>query len=297
MSNVSQLEYEILPDGTLCITESEDVAGDLVIPAQIDGRPVTVIGARAFEANGELTSVTLPEGLTEIQRHAFCECESLCSIRLPSTLRCIGSSAFRACSLTELTLPEGIEMIGETAFEGCEQLQALTLPDSLRILGPEAFSGCTGLEKAHIGSGVVCGGEPDSDEEFSFCSAFNECTALREVTFSEGATVVGSAAFDQCTALTDVRLPASMRRIADCAFRGCRALTALTLPEGVEAIDAYAFTHCTQLRELTLPASLRQIASAGVLHNNPPELVVRAPRDSYAASWAQAQGLRFEAAD
>lgn len=45
--------------------------GDVVIPNEIDGLPVTRIGAKAFYNNPTLTSVTFPSGLKEVGDMAF----------------------------------------------------------------------------------------------------------------------------------------------------------------------------------------------------------------------------------
>ena len=43
-------------------------AGDLVIPGELDGYPVTAIGYRAFHSCKELTSAIIPDSVTHISR-------------------------------------------------------------------------------------------------------------------------------------------------------------------------------------------------------------------------------------
>ncbi len=75
----------------------DDAVGSVVIPAEIDGLPVTSVGHSAFSYCANLTSVTLPSSLTSIGPFAFSYCSSLHSITLPADLNSIGSAAFLSC--------------------------------------------------------------------------------------------------------------------------------------------------------------------------------------------------------
>ncbi|MCR4795006.1 MULTISPECIES: leucine-rich repeat protein [Ruminococcus] len=52
------------------------VSGDISVPSQIAGIPVTIIGDNAF-AGREVTSVSLPESVAEIGKYAFKDCRKL----------------------------------------------------------------------------------------------------------------------------------------------------------------------------------------------------------------------------
>lgn len=55
----------------------------------------------------------------------------------------IGYMAFCACNrLTILTLPSSITSIGNSAFYGCRGLTSVTLPSSITSIGDLAFSNC-----------------------------------------------------------------------------------------------------------------------------------------------------------
>ena len=71
------LKYEIEGD-TVTITGCDKKAlGDLIIPAKIEGKPVTSIGDLTFASFRSLTSITIPDGVTSgrcISRRHFSRC-------------------------------------------------------------------------------------------------------------------------------------------------------------------------------------------------------------------------------
>ena len=110
-----------------------------------------VIGSYAFSGCNRLTSLTLPDGITEIGDHAFEGCSELTSLTLPAGITKIGSEAFNGCTgLTSLTLPAGITRIGSYAFLNCSGLTSLTLPASITSIGSWAFQGCSGLTSIYV---------------------------------------------------------------------------------------------------------------------------------------------------
>jgi hypothetical protein len=69
---------------------------------------IKFIDIDAYMGTG-LTSVTIPEGVTDIKAFAFRDCKNLTSVTLPRSLKRVGSSAFRGCtSLTDVIIPSGI---------------------------------------------------------------------------------------------------------------------------------------------------------------------------------------------
>jgi hypothetical protein len=117
--------------------------GDVVIPASLG---ITVIGENAFRGS-QITSVVIPEGVTELLGGAFYECRNLRTIMLPSTLRIIGGHSFRDCGFTSIDIPASVTTIGNFAFFNCKNLTEITIPASVTTITGHnnIFSGCTGL--------------------------------------------------------------------------------------------------------------------------------------------------------
>jgi hypothetical protein len=86
----------LLDDGEITILSYTGSAPHVMVPATIDGHPVTEIGERAF-AGSKLQSIELPETVTEIEWFAFSDCTMLKSIRVGMALCEIGYGAFDGC--------------------------------------------------------------------------------------------------------------------------------------------------------------------------------------------------------
>jgi len=77
----------------------------------------------AFYHCGALTSVTIPEGVTNIGYYSFAYCGRLKSVELPESVTTIGEGAFRNCDrLKSITIPAGVTFIGEKAFANSDRL-------------------------------------------------------------------------------------------------------------------------------------------------------------------------------
>ena len=80
----SDFTYEIA-DGEVTITGYSGDGGEVIIPAWIDGSPVTVIGDSAFFSKQSLTKVYIPSTVRDIEDFAFAG-SSLTSFRAPADL-------------------------------------------------------------------------------------------------------------------------------------------------------------------------------------------------------------------
>lgn len=103
---------------------------------------VTNIGEYAFAMNG-ITSITIDDSVTSIDRCAFQSCSKLKSITIPSTVTTIGNNAFQYSGLESITIPSSVTSIGECAFQDCPSLATVNIeavPESFTV-GADAFLG------------------------------------------------------------------------------------------------------------------------------------------------------------
>ncbi len=129
---------------------SGSYSGNVVIPDKIvyngEEYDVTTIGENAFLSCIDLSSISLPNGLLEIDDSAFSWCTSLTHVEIPSTVTSIGVSAFSYCSsLFSVTMYQGVLSIGSHAFEQCTDLTDITLPSTITNMGIGVFDGCPNI--------------------------------------------------------------------------------------------------------------------------------------------------------
>lgn len=101
---VNTAEFEVLEneDGSVTIERYIGSGGDVVIPAEIDGKPVSAIGnvfgtIGAFQDCTNVTSVVIPDGVVEIQDNAFYGCTNLEVVTVPSSVTLLRNCAFTDC--------------------------------------------------------------------------------------------------------------------------------------------------------------------------------------------------------
>lgn len=116
----SRLTYTLNEDGTAAVSGREkdrpQVMSRLVIPAELDGHPVTSVADFAFQHWTSLESVVLPDTVTAIGNSAFAYCDLLESINFPEGLQTIGDEAFFSSNLQAVTVPDSVTSIGRYAF-------------------------------------------------------------------------------------------------------------------------------------------------------------------------------------
>ena len=243
--------YTVIKIGSYSFTANEDLTSVV-----IEGPGIETIEDNAFSRCSNLTSITLPEGLTQLGSGVFQGCTSLESVTLPDSLTELGEYAFFGCtSLKSVTIPEGLTQLGSSVFQGCTSLKSLTLPESLTAIGKNAFQGCTALESIII---------PDRVEGIEGY-AFQGCTSLKSVKMPSYEVVrffVGDFAFEGCTSLTSIDF-SNVREsfIGISAFEGCTSLGSVKFSEGLNdyLFDDYveirgrAFYNCNRIKTLTLP--------------------------------------------
>jgi hypothetical protein len=134
------------------------------IPRKIENYFVTSIWSRAFYGNDFVNSITLPEGITSIERDAFECCTLLSSIVLPDSVTSIESGAFRECtSLLDIVIPKSVTDVESWVFQSCSSLSTVTISDGVTNIELWAFDGCLSLTSVIIPDSVKSIGDTAFD--------------------------------------------------------------------------------------------------------------------------------------
>ncbi len=111
-----KFDVEELSDGTLKITKYNGSDEDVLIPEEIGGKKVTVIGYQAFFGCHKTKYVMLPNTITTIEEKAFYYC-GVDDIELNNGLEAIGDNAFCTnLGISSITVPPTVTTIGKGAI-------------------------------------------------------------------------------------------------------------------------------------------------------------------------------------
>ena len=223
--------------------------GELIIPDSVNNRGhwykvVSIDDSTFYER--DLTSISIPNSVTNIGEYAFWECSSLTSINISNSVTHIGSGAFSDCSsLTSINIPNSVTDIGFGAFVGCSSLTSISIPNSVTGIDAYTFFGCSSLTSISIPDSVTNIGK----------YAFYGCSSLTSISIPDSVTFIGPYAFYGCSSLTSISIPNSVTDIWQYTFYGCSSLTSISIPNSVTFIGPYAFYGCVRLDTIyALPA-------------------------------------------
>ncbi|MDD7770311.1 leucine-rich repeat domain-containing protein, partial [Suipraeoptans intestinalis] len=135
----NKLKAVVLPDTVKTIKEGAFSVNEIVDLTL--SRGLTKIPQAAFSMNINLTHVTLPDTITEIDDFAFAGAR-LETLEIPASVVRIGRKAFHLHHLTQLRIPGTVKEIGESAFEGTFKflsLRELILEEGIETIGTNAF--------------------------------------------------------------------------------------------------------------------------------------------------------------
>ena len=295
----STYTYTILTDDTIKITKYKGTDESIVIPSEIDGKKVMVIGSSAFYGFKSLKNIEIPDGITSIENYAFCQCWSITSLSVPESVTSIGTGAFRFCgdlkeiklpsNLTVLSdslfgadanleyitfgdaektdtviIPETVQKMGNYVFMNCEKIKNIKLPSNLKSIGKTCFQGCISLTGLFI---------PQSVESIGG-GIFGDCDALQSVEiedennnfiFKDGILydVKNGILVSAVNSLIPekVIVDECTKTIDYYAFADCNNLYEIEIPQGVVNIGEKAFARLDNLKNIDIPDSVTNITT------------------------------------
>lgn len=262
---------------TITRYSAKALGGVVIVPREIAGLPVRAIGEFAFADRPAITSVTLPDTVTNIGKIGFGLCTGLTNIVIPNGVVGIGGSAFQYCYLLPaISLPSSVVAIGEKAFSECTNLAAITVAD-----GNPAFRSSAGVLFNQDGTRLIQApggihGEyviPEGVTAIEAWACFGS-PWLTRVSIPGSVTNIGSRSLQSCPRLAaiDVRAPNPEYYSVDgVLFKSVHALMqfpqgrlepSYTTPPSATAIEYRAFSDCTNLTSIAFADAMSYLGDA-----------------------------------
>ena len=273
---------------------------------------LTAIGADAFLWCFNLSSVVLPNTVTELRLEAFYDCRSLLAITIPASVNSIDPSALNCPNMETLVVEEG-----NTVYDSRNNCNALILtsenclvrgckntiiPNTVVALGGQAFSN-SAIETVSI---------PESVSTI-YSTSFYACAELTAITVASGNTVYDSR--NNCNAIVETNtntliagsistvIPNTVTSIGAYAFsyRFRSDLHQITIPESIVSIGYGAYMGGYGIESITVLSEVPPVLGNDVFENVPVDIPVTVPCGTTAAyasatGWSEFTNYQVDAA-
>lgn len=270
-------------NGEVTITDYTGTREHVLIPSEIGGFPVTALADKAFYEK-HVTTVVVPDSVTEIGDLCFSGDNYLVSLTLPDGLAELSYGALESCySLLDFELPKGLKTIGAGALQAIFYLTHLTIPAGVTDIEQMNFLMMHGLEEVSVAEGST---SFTYDAENGLLMTADKARLLH--------------CFFHLAPQKEIILPEGMKTIDPFAFHYDVTVEKIVLPEGTETIGLLAFGICPKLTEIVIPQSVTAIgtvegqAGSGSITSFAQNVLVT-PEGSPAWDWAQKTGVTVKA--
>ena len=260
-----ELAYTLSNDGTYYIVEGIGTytGTEIVILNEYKGIPVKVIKEKAFYYNDAITSITIPENITNIGGEAFAGCGSVTTLHF-NAICCgdlgngghSGDFSFGGIGYnsngTTVYIGEKVTRIPDHIFgyfmswvpEQNKITDVIFAPNSVcEYIGMYAFESCKYLKNINV---------PNSIEYVGY-GAFNSCDELLYNQYSN-ALYLGDdnnpyvlLIKTENTYISECVVHENTKVIHSYAFRDCPALTSVVISDSIKQIGADVFSNCNKL--------------------------------------------------
>lgn len=268
-------------------------AGDCDFKLNSDGTYSVCGRGTMVSANLVIPSTHLGEPVTGIDSQAFYNDTTLKSITIPTSIRKIGTSAFRKSGLTNVIFEDIDHMVvffvnpgwvtphvyytyanGQNVWPGeamnlvsaSSNIYSCTVPLDIRSIsfnsGNDKFTTQTyEVEGMNLSNAlfrpVASTSNGGTDYEMSFNESYDPGTSFLE----HGGLSIGNDAFRECEGLTEVSLPRRTVVVGASTFRNCTNLTSVSNPphNRLLRINEYSFYNCTSLTSARIEDGITDI--------------------------------------
>ena len=235
-----------------------------------------LIATSAFSSCKSLTSISIPENVTNINREAFYECSSLSSITW-NAKHCLDfeeyARPFVHTNITSICFGDSVKHIPAYLCYRMDSLTSITIPNSVVGVGKNAFSDCPSLEVIRLTAQSVEKFLKGKGNRLLAVNSYYwprklviDDVETTDIVLPDGVDCIDTMSFFLCSSLTCINIPKSIKSIEYEAFSGCSSLTTINIPEGVKSIGPYVFSSCSSLSSITIPSSMVELGNAAFYH-------------------------------
>lgn len=197
--------------------------------------------SEGFEGCSSLKNITLPKGISKIPYECFYGCSALSEIICESPITSVGGTAFAGCTSLKTFDLSSVKSLGTSAFR-LSGLTSAIIPEAITSIPSELFRGCFDLETVIMHDGITSIG----NNSFSTASYYDEndnriekaCSSLKSLVLPAKLESIGYEAFygsaiegevEDGTSAKLLNIPASVKTIGSSAFRNCANISGVKM--------------------------------------------------------------------
>ena len=228
---------------------------ELIIPAYIEGLPVTHIYWEAFSGNQTITSLYIPDTITNMDTGIFRNCTSLSTVVLSDSLYQIAYEIFDGCTSLNFNEYQNGLYLGtkNNPYFALidvkdEKVSSITIHEDCKIIAGGSLASLSNLTEVVIPEGLISIGDV----------AFAYSGKLSKINIPDSVTLLGSRSFAGCTSLESIEIGKGIDTLYYNTFDYCTSLVSVTLPDTIKELHTNVFGRCKNLKTITYLGTLEQ---------------------------------------
>ncbi|MDE6158915.1 MAG: leucine-rich repeat domain-containing protein, partial [Bacteroidaceae bacterium] len=178
---------------------------------------------------------------------------------IPEGIKAIGGLAFYGSSLPAIRIPKSVRKIGSGAFLNCRSLSAISVAPGNPVY--DSKDDCNAIietASARLVQGCSCTLIPGGTKEIADSAFYMVHNLPPHLVIPEGVEVIGQYAFWKSKP-NYVQLPSTLKRIKRDAFAYCDQLYYVDMSRCSPQIDTWAFSRCESLYFVNLSSTSGEI--------------------------------------